>query len=734
MLKKLKSVISTPAVYSTLVILTYILLSRTLKIYFVEYIPAITNLYAILSRICAAIVVVLCALSFKKLPKAQFISLCAVYALMFLSTIINDGNLRRLFSATYPILALCAFVLLLCRTMEGTKRFVKTMSVFYTVIMGANFILALFAPQLFGRTPSNGVIFLAGLENQLIYSQTIGLLFAKLDDRLNGNKFIFQLYTVIYILTTLINFSAGSVIGAAVLLLYLLFPIVRKFFNEAHYGWQIGLYGAVFSALVFLAKPILNFGPIRYVIVEILHKSTTLTHRTLLWEKALQGIAEKPILGHGLGDTGNLFEIIANGTPVTWSAHNQFLQFIYEYGLLALGAVLVFLFLSVKIIKSYKMTKMTGLFLLFSFTFMILYLVEAPSFNALFFILTLGTAVCRAMADRTTKQFVEEKHKITVVVPVYNIEDFLPECVDSILQQSYQNLEIILVNDGSTDGSLKICEEYAKKDARIKLIDQENGGLSDARNTAIKVATGEYITFVDSDDYIDPDMISLLYTRLIETDADLVSCQFMPVDEESNPLPIDAQYAAFTVTGKKNCMKEFFLDTGIKTCAWGKLHRTELFKDFLYPKDKYHEDVFTTYRIVDLCERITVCPEPLYYYRQRATSIVHHSFSPKHLDSVYACIERAEFVRERYSESKISAFSSIIYSANTCAKRLIGLENVDEEIVSFLQEQYRKYEGYFLLGHSTVNAKLFSVFAFMNLRVLLKSANLLLNFVRKIKK
>ncbi len=325
-------------------------------------------------------------------------------------------------------------------------------------------------------------------------------------------------------------------------------------------------------------------------------------------------------------------------------------------------------------------------------------------------------------------------HKISVVVPVYNIEDFLPECLDSIIHQSYQNLEIILVNDGSTDSSLQICEDYAKKDSRIQVITQQNAGLSAARNTGIKVATGEYITFIDSDDYIDLDMINILYDQLVKNAADMSVCQFMPVDEDSNPLPLKKHYPSFVVSGNEKCMEEFFLDTGIKTCAWGKLYRTDLFEEISYPVGKYHEDVYTTYRIVALCEKIAICSEEMYYYRQRANSIMHHSFSPKHLDAVYACIDRAQFVNERYTNLKIHSLATIVYSANSCAKRLIGLENVDEEVVAFLQEQYRKYELYFLLSHSSILAKAFSLFAYFNLKALLKTANLSLNLVRKIKK
>ncbi len=720
--------------YSTLVILTYVLLSRTLKFYFIENIPAVTAIYAIASRVWAVVIMLIFLLFIKQLPKKQFIFLCAVYAFMGFSTVINGGNLRRFISAAYPILSLCAFVILMCRTVESTKRFVKTMATFFTVVMAINLVVAWCVPELFGRTTSNGVIFLVGIENQMIYSQSIGLLFAILHDRLNGNKFILQLYTATYAVTTLVNFSASAVVGVCVLLLYFAIPHINKAVNKGKFVWMLGVFAIVFTALVFFSEPVLNFAPIRFVIEEVLHKTTTLTHRTVIWDMVVEGIAKRPVFGYGLGDTGNLFKMLVNGEPTFWSAHNQYLQFAYEYGLVTLALFVGFVLFSAKKLDRAPDCKISGSIKAVSFSIMVMYLVEAPSFNALIVVLTLGACVCRVISGGNLHRTSQCPDKITVVIPVYNIDQFLPECLDSVINQSYTNLEILVVNDGSTDDSLRICNEYASKDDRIQVISQENGGLSAARNTAIKAATGKYITFVDSDDYIHPDMIRVLYTKLVKNNADMSVCQFTPVDENSAVIEGERYYAPFVVEGNGNCMREFFMDTGIKTCAWGKLHRTAVFEQFMYPVGKYHEDVFTTYRIVDLCEKIVVCSEPMYFYRQRSGSIMHHSFSPKHLDAVHACLARAEYVNDRYKGLKVTSLSAAVYSANVCVKRLIGLEKVDRKTLRFLQRQYRKYELLFLLGHSTMQAKVFSVFAYINLKQFLKVINISINFVRRIKK
>ena len=720
--------------YNTLVILTYVLLSRTLKFYFIENIPPVTSAYAVVSRVWAVVIVLVFLLFFKQLPKRQYIFLLAIYAFMGFSTVINGGNLRRFISAAYPILSLCAFVMLMCRTVESTKRFIKTMSAFFTIVMVINLVVAWCVPELFGRTTSNGVIFLVGIENQMIYSQTIGLLFAILNDRLNGNKFVLQVYTAVYVITTLLNFSLSAVAGVCVLLLYFVVPFVKNAFDKGNFAWVLGVFAVIFTVLVFFSEPVLNFPPIRFVIEKVLHKTTTLTHRTILWDMAVEGILKRPFFGYGLGDTGNLFEVFVYGETKYWSAHNQYLQFAYEYGLITLALFVGYVLFSAKQLAKSPDHKISGPVKALCFSLMIMFLLEAPSFNTLIFTLTLGGCVCRVISGSRIKKTAKCPDKISVVVPVYNIEEFLPECLDSVINQSYTNLEILVVNDGSTDDSLRVCNEYASKDERIQVISQENGGLSAARNTGIKIATGKYITFVDSDDYIHPDMIRVLYTKLMENNADMSVCQFTPVDENSAVIEGERYYAPFVVEGNGNCMREFFMDTGIKTCACGKLHRTAVFEQFMYPVGKYHEDVYTTYRIVDLCEKIVVCSEPMYFYRQRSGSIMHHSFSPKHLDAVHACLARAEYVNDRHKGLKVTSLSAAVYSANVCVKRLIGLEKVDRKTLRFLQRQYRKYELLFLLGHSSIQAKVFSVFAYINLKQFLKIINISIQFVGRIKK
>lgn len=314
---------------------------------------------------------------------------------------------------------------------------------------------------------------------------------------------------------------------------------------------------------------------------------------------------------------------------------------------------------------------------------------------------------------------------ISVVVPIYNVEKYLKTCIDSILCQSYKKLEIILCNDGSTDSCPQICDEYAKIDSRIKVIHKKNGGLSDARNAGIEVAKGKYIIFIDSDDFINRDMIFYLYSSLIENRADMACCQRQEVDEMGHALQNNHIYKSFIIDDNRKCMKEFLKNPQMDTVAWGKIYRTSMFKDVRYPVGKYHEDVFTTYKIVAQCERIFVGEKKYYCYRIRTASIMTSSFSKKHMDSIKGNEERAIFIKQRYPELQKLANAGIIYAVNHCVLRLAQCENVDDEsmetdkIVKKFQEYYKKYEFDYLQGASGIKAKIFSIIATINLPVLM---------------
>lgn len=211
---------------------------------------------------------------------------------------------------------------------------------------------------------------------------------------------------------------------------------------------------------------------------------------------------------------------------------------------------------------------------------------------------------------------------ISVIIPIYKVEAYLEKCIASVQNQSYRNLEIILVDDGSPDDCGKICDRYAGEDTRIKVLHKENGGLSDARNKGLDAATGEYIFFVDSDDFIHPQMVEILYHDLQTTGADISVCGFLPVEEGeevSFALPDDRETEVYEGEEVMHGLQHRNLLTVV---AWNKLYKRSLFANLRYPKGKLHEDEFLVHQLLHQCKRIVYTDVRLYYYLQRSNSIV----------------------------------------------------------------------------------------------------------------
>lgn len=241
------------------------------------------------------------------------------------------------------------------------------------------------------------------------------------------------------------------------------------------------------------------------------------------------------------------------------------------------------------------------------------------------------------------------KPLISIVVPIYKVEQYLNRCVDSIINQSYENLEIILVNDGSPDRCGEICEEYKSRDSRIVVIHKENGGLSDARNFGIERATGEFISFLDSDDWLHEDFVSRLYSLLIDTNADISASNFLKVYDQPSGMPkIEANHSIHEFTNIES-LAQYGEELGAQmVVAWGKLYRRELFNEIRFPRGKLHEDEFTTYKLLYAAKKISYTHEPLLYYFQRNDSIMGQGFDiRKKLDFMEALYERANFLNQK---------------------------------------------------------------------------------------
>lgn len=254
---------------------------------------------------------------------------------------------------------------------------------------------------------------------------------------------------------------------------------------------------------------------------------------------------------------------------------------------------------------------------------------------------------------------------ISVIIPVYKVESYLEKCISSIVNQTYTNLEIILVDDGSPDRSGEICDVWAEKDHRIKVIHKQNGGLSDARNAGMKIATGELLGFVDSDDWIEPDMYQLLYENLVANDCDISACGVQMDWEDSTPSRILTKHGS-CVLSAEDAMRAIIEESWLKQPVYYKLYRTELVKDILFPVGKCHEDVFWSYQAVGRAKMVCVFDRPCYHYTQRNGSIMGESYSLKRLDSLEAKVARVQYMQVNMSLlvslAKIDLWFSCIYA------------------------------------------------------------------------
>lgn len=252
---------------------------------------------------------------------------------------------------------------------------------------------------------------------------------------------------------------------------------------------------------------------------------------------------------------------------------------------------------------------------------------------------------------------------ISIIVPIYNVEQYLNQCLQSICSQSYDNLEIILVDDGSSDRSPELCDEWAERDSRIQVIHKQNGGLSDARNTGISCAKGEYIAFVDSDDWIEKDLYQKLWSELQQNNAQIAACRIVKVFEAtSEEQKIYSEQKIFT---SKEALQTLLKGQDFCAVAWNKLYRRDVIGDIRFPVGRLHEDEFFTYRVIANASRLVLVPEAKYYYRQRAGSIMD-KWTIKHLDALDAFNERIHFLQVHYPDlyvmDKFNFYLACVYN------------------------------------------------------------------------
>ncbi|MBQ7578276.1 MAG: glycosyltransferase [Synergistaceae bacterium] len=241
---------------------------------------------------------------------------------------------------------------------------------------------------------------------------------------------------------------------------------------------------------------------------------------------------------------------------------------------------------------------------------------------------------------------------ISVIVPVYNVEKYLNKCIDSIVKQTYTNLEIILVDDGSPDNCPAMCDEWANKDSRIKVIHKENGRETRARNAGLNIMTGTLVGFIDSDDYILPEMYENLYNALIENDADLSICSYSRVDENDNPIPRkNKMKESIKVVSRNEALSSFITSPFAAEYGvlWTKLYKSEIFNGLRFPTQIYrHEDTATIHRIIGACNKIVLLNQVLYVYRKNSNGLT-------------GTLKRTKFDIREFHDRKFIAFDRYNY-------------------------------------------------------------------------
>lgn len=278
--------------------------------------------------------------------------------------------------------------------------------------------------------------------------------------------------------------------------------------------------------------------------------------------------------------------------------------------------------------------------------------------------------------------------KISIIIPVYNVENYLKQCVDSVVKQTYKNLEIILVNDGSTDNSGKICDEYTLKDSRIKVIHKENGGISSARNVAIDIAEGKYITFVDSDDDVEPDYIAYLYNILKVFNCKMSVCSHNIIKNEKTKKSFNLK-KDYKISSQE-CIKRLLYNEGIDTSAWAKLYDKTLFDNIRYPVGKLFEDIAITYKLFIKSGEIACGHLAKYNYKVRENSIVTSKFNKSKLDLLENTDNMANDIVKHFPGLQNAALRRRVYARFSTLNQMSNVDKENsykiKEMISFIKK------------------------------------------------
>lgn len=282
---------------------------------------------------------------------------------------------------------------------------------------------------------------------------------------------------------------------------------------------------------------------------------------------------------------------------------------------------------------------------------------------------------------------------ISVIIPIYNVEKYLNRCIESVVTQSYKNLEIILVDDGSSDRCPEMCDEWMKRDKRIKVIHKKNGGLSDARNAGMKIAIGKYVSFIDSDDWIENKFFEILMDTINRYQCDVVGCRYRKTTDMKQTKNIITETICY------NCITAIaaLIDNKIEQVVWNKVYKKDMIKDILFEKGKYHEDEFWSYQVLGRIHKYVEVDYIGYNYFIRSNSIMGKKYSLNRLDAIEAKVYRQVYLEKNFPElalkGKINLLFSCLYQGQLSLKEL----KKDEKNIAIeaLQEVVLKYPIYY---------------------------------------
>ena len=299
--------------------------------------------------------------------------------------------------------------------------------------------------------------------------------------------------------------------------------------------------------------------------------------------------------------------------------------------------------------------------------------------------------------------------KVSVIVPIYKVENYMGKCIDSLLRQSLTDIEIILVDDGSPDRCGEMCDEYKSKDERIKVIHKVNGGLSDARNAGLKIATGDFIGFVDSDDYVASDMFERLFSICVKNNVKIAGCDLAYVYDGSDAVPDCRSTGEEIIMSSQAFFKKMlYVQEYLRTGVWNKIYAAELFADVRFPKGKIYEDVGTMYKLIFQVKEIAYISYPGYFYlKAREGAITNQKYSVKEYDRLEMNTNMVNYILENQPSL---AKTAIGYRAVNCnlsiVNSMIASETVDPKILSFIRQDLNKYFFKIMLSDQVIWKKI----------------------------